>query len=208
MPFTHLINYICCRYDDFVVGAPGTDVDGVLDSGNNKMGKVNLLVNIFYYACYVGAIYLVFIARGSFFDAFNFTTFYCLVSILPSICCCCICGIICAFMYFFRHREDETEKIAREAGVDFKSVKFGQNSTRSKIGRNSTKVVAESPVVPETVVAKKKVELTDISDKFDMLNHEDETVSNLESGEGTENNDFSTNYSYVSPSGYLTLICT
>ena len=103
---------------DFVIGAPGDDVD-----------RFNNLTD-------TGAIYLIFLERESYdWPIVDLTVFYILVSVLPGCCCLCCIAAIIAFAYTFRHKEDEAEKLAKEIGMS--SVKLGESG---KMRRTSSKV--------------------------------------------------------------------
>lgn len=103
---------------DFIIGAPGDDVD-----------RFNNLTD-------TGAIYLMFVEREEYvWPVVDLTVFYILVTVLPGCCCICCVAAIVAFMYTFRHKEDEVEKLAKEVGMS--SIKLGEST---KMRRTSSKV--------------------------------------------------------------------
>lgn len=125
---------------DFVVGAPGDDA--------------SLSENL----TDTGAIYLVYIERIKFHEIpIDLTLFYVLISVVPG-CCLLICVAACiAFCYVFRHKEDEVEKLAKEAGLG--SVKLGESSRSVRAsGKTSTKVLAGDgdPENPEVALDEAK----------------------------------------------------
>jgi hypothetical protein len=109
---------------DFVVGAPGDDVD----SFNNLTDT--------------GAIYIIFLERIPYvWPVIDLTLFYVLVTVLPGCyCICCIVAIVC-FLRTFRHEEDEVEKIAREAGMG--SVKLGSSVKGKSLSQRSSKILVD-----------------------------------------------------------------
>ena len=127
--------------EDYVVSAPGTD------SSNNTLNS--------------GAIYLIFVGREPYVaKKVSLLLFYILVTVFPTCCCCLSCACIVFFCFKFRHKEDDVEKIAREAGIG--SVKLGQDVRKS---RKSNKISPASPLAilqPMGEQKENEVELTDI----------------------------------------------
>lgn len=103
---------------DFVIGAPGDDAD-----------LLNNLTD-------TGAIYLIFLEREKYeWPIVDLTLFYILITVLPGCYCICCIMAIGAFLYTFRHQEDEVEKLAKEAGLS--SVKLGESA---KLRRTTYKI--------------------------------------------------------------------